>query len=54
MGIFSSIMEKLGMGRRKPEPDIRPLPGRVPGGAGAGATTQPGAAGALPPGRRSR
>ena len=37
MSIFGSIMEKLGMGRRHPTPDIRPFPQRAPGDAGGGA-----------------
>ena len=41
MSIFGTILEKLGMRRRRPEPDIRPLPGRVPAGTTAGA--RPGA-----------
>ena len=48
MSIFGSIMEKLGMGRHKPAPDIRPLPGHPPGqaprptpSAGSPASTTP-------------
>ena len=37
MSIFGSILEKLGMRRHRPEPDIRPLPGRAPAGATVGA-----------------
>ena len=52
MSIFGSIMEKLGMGHRKPAPDIRPLPGHPPGqsshpGSNSGPTT-PGARPAPP------
>ena len=37
MGIFSNILEKLGMGPRKPERDERPYgPKTVPPGAGGG------------------
>jgi hypothetical protein len=39
MSIFGSILEKLGMRRRRPEPDIRPLPGRVPAGTTPGTPT---------------
>ena len=52
MSIFGSIMEKLGMGRRKPAPDIRPLPGHPPGQAprapGSGSAPAPTPTGTAP------
>ena len=41
MSIFGTILEKLGMRRPHPTPDIRPLPGRVPAGSPGGAAATP-------------
>ena len=50
MSIFGTILEKLGMRRPHPTPDIRPLPGRVPAGSpGGGAATPPAPASATAP-----